>query len=417
MIGDEQFQMANNAKALVVHDTSMLNHVGQNNSSAFANQGMQNGILDSPAYKAKICQDALQETGLRVKQHEENMKFLKTKKNRLDDSIIDLQVALGKHHSAAAPKIENDQDARSEEETVKQIMRSGRSAAAVLCHLKTNHGTQASNIPLSKDVLGIVATLGRVEDDNLSRILSDYLGLETMLAVVCKTYDGVLALETYDKEGLINKNSGLHGLGASIGQPLDGRFLVICLENLSPFTGDFIADDPQRRLDLLKPKLPNGESPPGFIGFAVNMINVDSMNVFCVTGSGHGLRETLFYNLFSNVQVYKTRLEMLRALPCISTGAVSLDGGMIKTPGIFSLGNRDVGVKFPKSFGRPIPPQHYFQIENKLKETKWEKERIMEDMQRVQALLDHARFNFEVKKQEFIKHLAQSSSYQTQMQI
>nr|GMC96422.1 protein DEFECTIVE IN MERISTEM SILENCING 3-like isoform X1 [Ipomoea batatas] len=127
-----------------------------------------------------------------------------------------------------------------------------------------------------------------------------------MLAVVCKTYDGVLALETYDKEGLINKSSGLHGLGASIGQPLDGRFLVICLENLRF----------GRRLDLLKPKLPNGESPPGFIGFAVNMINVDSMNV------------------------YNTRLEMLRALPCISRGAVSLDGGMIKRDGIFSLGNR-----------------------------------------------------------------------------
>lgn len=76
---------------------------------------------------------------------------------------------------------------------------------------------------------------------------------------------------------------------------------------------------------------------------------------------------------------------------------------------------RDVGVKFPNSFGRPIPPLNYFQVENKLKETKWEKERIMEDMQREQALLDHARFNFEVKKQEFIKHLAQSSSYQTQV--
>lgn len=70
------------------------------------------------------------------------------------------------------------------------------------------------------------------------------------------------------------------------------------------------------------------------------MINIDSMHVFCVTGSGYGLRETLFYNLFSRVQVYKTRLEMLRALPCISSGAVSLDGGMVKSAGMFSLGNR-----------------------------------------------------------------------------
>lgn len=53
-----------------------------------------------------------------------------------------------------------------------------------------------------------------------------------MLAIVCKTYDGIKALETYDKEGYINKTSGFHGLGSSIGRSLDGRFLVICVENL-----------------------------------------------------------------------------------------------------------------------------------------------------------------------------------------
>ena len=56
--------------------------------------------------------------------------------------------------------------------------------------------------------------------------------MQTMLAVVCRTYDGVKALETYDKEGSINKNAGIHGLGASIGRHLDGRFRVICLETL-----------------------------------------------------------------------------------------------------------------------------------------------------------------------------------------
>jgi DNA gyrase/topoisomerase IV subunit B len=53
-----------------------------------------------------------------------------------------------------------------------------------------------------------------------------------MLAIVCKTYEGVKALETYDNEGCINTSSGLHGVGTSIGRALDGRFLVICLENL-----------------------------------------------------------------------------------------------------------------------------------------------------------------------------------------
>lgn len=67
---------------------------------------------------------------------------------------------------------------------------------------------------------------------NNCRLLSEYLGMETMLAIVCRTYEGVKVLETYDKEGCINKSLGLHGLGASIGRNLDGRFLVICLEHL-----------------------------------------------------------------------------------------------------------------------------------------------------------------------------------------
>lgn len=86
--------------------------------------------------------------------------------------------------------------------------------------------------------------------------------------------------------------------------------------------------------------MPNGESPPGFLGFAVNMIDVESKNLFCVTASGYGLRETLFYNLFSRLQVYRTRAEMLLALPLISDGALSLDGGIIRSTGVFYLGNR-----------------------------------------------------------------------------
>ena len=84
----------------------------------------------------------------------------------------------------------------------------------------------------------------------------------------------------------------------------------------------------------------HSECPAGFLGFAVNMINIDSSNLFCVTPSGYGLRETLFYNLFSRMQVYKTRAEMMQALPFISDGALSLDGGMVRSCGVFYLGNR-----------------------------------------------------------------------------
>lgn len=106
-----------------------------------------------------------------------------------------------------------------------------------------------------------------------------------------------------------------------------------------PYTGELVADDPQRRLNLLKPRLINGETPPGFLGFAVNMIMIDNINLYSASESGHSLRETLFYNLFSNLQVYKTREDMLKAIPLISSGAISLDGGLIRRPGEYVLGH------------------------------------------------------------------------------
>ncbi len=64
------------------------------------------------------------------------------------------------------------------------------------------------------------------------RLLAEYVGVETMLAVVCKTYEGVRALESYNTEGHVDISSGIHLLGASIGRAADGRFLVFCLENI-----------------------------------------------------------------------------------------------------------------------------------------------------------------------------------------
>lgn len=109
-----------------------------------------------------------------------------------------------------------------------------------------------------------------------------------------------------------------------------------------PFVGGFVANDPQKKLALPKPSLPNGECPRGFLDYAVNMIHLDSNKLSFLTASGHGLRETLFYGLFTCLQIYKTRKEMLLALPCINDGALSLDGGMIRKCGMFSLGSRSV---------------------------------------------------------------------------
>jgi len=46
-----------------------------------------------------------------------------------------------------------------------------------------------------------------------------------------------------------------------------------------------------------------------------------------------------------------------------------------------------------------------------MKELKWEKVRFEEDLHREQTLLTSAKNNFEIRKQEFIKFLSQSSSY------
>ncbi|KAK7350985.1 hypothetical protein VNO77_10093 [Canavalia gladiata] len=402
--------------ALSIQGSSLaLVPVNLNENTADVQDNVQNvDFLHARSFvqHSQKLEDELRTIGFKIKQHEDNLNHLNTERSKLDDSILHLQ-----EFSSTTKIGDMDTPQPNNEEVNKQILKHEKSAAAVLCQLKIRHGAQASHLTLTKDVVGIVATLGKVEDDNLSRLLSEYLGLETMLAIVCRTYEGLKALEMYDKEGLINKSCGLHGLGASIGRALDGRFLVICLESLRPYAGKYAVDDPQRKLDILNPRLPNGECPAGFLGFAVNMINIDNSNLFCAISRGDGLRETLFYNLFSRLQVYKTRAEMIQALPCISDGAISLDGGMIRSCGVFSLGNReDVDVRFPRP-ERSTGPDNHSEIERQLKDFKWKKENILEEIKRERTLLDMAKFNFNKKKSDFVKYLAQSSSYATQAQI
>ncbi|KAK6121818.1 hypothetical protein DH2020_044431 [Rehmannia glutinosa] len=423
---DPAVETSINSRSLALSDPSAaLHHVGENSRSMVSSQDMQNGAhnqqAESIANRSKKLQDELHEVGQRIKHHEENVKYLKTAKNKLEESILHMTAALEKYDKEILPNTVDKDPAhvKSEEETIEHVLKHEKSAAALLFMMKSQAKALSSEHSLTKDVIGIVATLAKVDDDNLSRLLAEYLGLETMLAVVCKTYDGVKALEAYNKEGLIDKSLGLHAFAANIGRPLAGRFLVICLADIRPYVGEFIADDPQKRLALLKPRLLNGETPPGFLGFAVNMITIDSTNLYCISKNGQGLRETLFYNLFSNLQVYKSREDMLKALPCIKDGAISLDGGMIRNPGVFSLGHHqgDIDVKFPKGSESLNVPESYFEIKNEMKEIQWKKDRAVEDIRREQILLDHARLNYETKKREFLQFLTESSSHASQYPV
>lgn len=60
---------------------------------------------------------------------------------------------------------------KSEEETLEDILGHEKSAASILCLLKTRHASQTSHLALSKDVLGVVAQLGKLDDDNLGRLV------------------------------------------------------------------------------------------------------------------------------------------------------------------------------------------------------------------------------------------------------
>lgn len=106
-----------------------------------------------------------------------------------------------------------------------------------------------------------------------------------------------------------------------------------------PYTGELDGSDPQRRLVLPKPILPCGDTPPGFMGHAVNMVDLEEHHVYIRTDAGDGLRETLFYRLFGELQVYRTREDMIEARACIKHGAISLDGGILKENGFICLGH------------------------------------------------------------------------------
>lgn len=89
-----------------------------------------------------------------------------------------------------------------------------------------------------------------------------------------------------------------------------------------------------------KPLLPSGKTPAGFLGYAVNMIHLDVQHLNTRTSAGYGLRETLFYRLFGETQVYDTREHLRQANACIKHGALSLDGGIMKDNGIIFLGDQ-----------------------------------------------------------------------------
>ncbi|XVE58363.1 hypothetical protein DITRI_Ditri04bG0163800 [Diplodiscus trichospermus] len=309
--------------------------------------GMVVSLQDSPSVKndnignllslvkyEKETESELYKYGERIGKWENWLKILDCQKTSIESHMSRLQASL-------EPNLMNNLDCLStKEEMMKLIEERGQCAAATLCSL-------AQRPWVMEDVLGVVALLGTVHTSKLSRILAEYLGEDQMLAVVCRSYEAACALEQYDHNGEVDPKLGLYAEATALGKSISGRFVVVCLEDIRPYPGEVEVSDPQRKLVLPDPKLPAGDHPPGFIGYAVNMVNLEHPHIDYVTSSGHGLRETLFYRLFSKLQVYETREHMVNARACIKAGAVSLDGGIIRKNGVVSLGYRNPEIYFP----------------------------------------------------------------------
>uniref|UniRef100_UPI001CB92551 structural maintenance of chromosomes flexible hinge domain-containing protein GMI1-like n=1 Tax=Erigeron canadensis TaxID=72917 RepID=UPI001CB92551 len=220
---------------------------------------------------------------------------------------------------------------------------------------------------LMGNIIGVVALLGTTPTLNLSRIFAEYLG-DQMLAIVCKSYEDSSLFETYEEDGKLNPkfpNHALHSFARELWQTINGRYLILCIEDIRACEVD---KDLQGKLILPNPTLPNGSTTAGFLGYAVNMIDIDVDHIDTKTDSGCGLRETLFYRLFGETQVYKSREEMKRAISCIKDGAVSLDGGIFRGNGALSLGCSNQDVIFPVAAVRKEASQNDMQL--KMKELK-----------------------------------------------
>ena len=74
-----------------------------------------------------------------------------------------------------------------------------------------------------------------------------------------------------------------------------------------------------------------------------------------------------------------------------------------------------MAVWFPKCSKKSVLAENCHELEKQLKEKKWERERILDDIRREQALLDQEKYNFSLRKQEFLQFMADSSSYMYQV--
>ncbi|XAR52204.1 hypothetical protein NMG60_11020146 [Bertholletia excelsa] len=285
----------------------------------------------------ELAEDILK-YGLAIGDHEQALTELDVCRGALEREMSTLQGSL------ELDLVNHSGILHGKEAMMELIEQKGDSASAVICRLFREIPLQNQQDNFMGDIVGVVALLGTVKTVELSRIFSEYLGEDQMLAIVCKSCIAAESIERYQKNGRIDHEHALHAVARALELPINGRYLVICLEEIRPYKGKLSREG---KLALPDPILQSGNIPSGYLGYAVNMVNLDVCHLHTRTNAGHGLRETLFYCLFGELQVYETREAMKMAKACIKHGAVSLDGGIIRGNGIISLGNWEPVICFP----------------------------------------------------------------------
>lgn len=337
----------------------------------------------------KELEEAIFNYGLAVGHYEKALEMLHIRRVTLEHHVSVLQANL------------------SGKEAIMELIESKTdSAAAVVCRLFREIPPRGQQNNFIAKILGIVAFLGTVKTKELSRILTEYLGEDLMLAIVCKSYASAYALEKYERSGNVNHACALHAIATKQGQSIKGHYLVICLEDIRPYTGE-LGHDPERKLALPDPTLPNGNTPSGYLGYAVNMVGLDARHLHIRTNTGHGLRETLFYCLFGNLQVYETRENMKMAKTCIKHGAVSLDGGIMKGNGVLSLGHWEPEICFPVIV--PGTQTHFSQqnpeILKQIEETKFELKEVNDEIEKDTKIVEKVLKKFKKTKERYVEFL------------
>ncbi|KAL9666056.1 hypothetical protein QQ045_000378 [Rhodiola kirilowii] len=262
---------------------------------------------------------------------EEELNILQVQKKEIEQDLLALQERQPHTHVNSSPETK---------QVMNVIKSKSESAASLVYYLQTRETLEDPFKTFMADVVGIVSHLGVVRSKELSRVLAAYLGEDQMLAVVCRTGDATSALQ---------KSQDENAVATTLGKSILRQFDVICLEDIRPFTGEYVPCDYQMALFLRNPTLENGDSPAGFLGYAVNMVNLEISHMQIRTRTGHGLRETLFYRLFGELQVYETmnHMKQASACGCLNQTAVSLDGGIARGNGVFTYGIRNPEVCFP----------------------------------------------------------------------